>query len=309
MRCSAATTATAGDYPLIDFGTLAGSSSLSLTTTTLGTNHLQASLVVNAHSIDLILAPAGQRTWTGATNSNWNLSTPGNWTPANYANGNDVLFNDTATTFGVTLDNADGALSPNSITFNNSANAYTLSGAGSITGTTGLTKNGSALVTIGTANSYTGVTQINAGELSISAANTIGDGSATNTIGLAGGGLLQDTGATVDLGALRSVALGAGGGGFDVTGSSVLTVSGVISGTAAADSLTKIGTGTVVFSNAGNSCAEATVISRLQGTLQLGNNNVIPSTSNVTVAGSAFLDLNGKSTAINALAGAGTVTQ
>ncbi len=304
-------TATAGTYHLIDYTTLGGSGSLTLATTSLGTNNLHASLVVNSgnNSIDLVLQGVGLRTWTGTTNSNWNLSTPGNWNPPEFSNGDDVVFDDTPTApnaFNVILDNANGPVSPNSVTFNNSLNNYTFSGPGSIAGATGIVKNGTGLVTIGNTNTYSGVTQINAGELSISAFTNIGNSSVTNTIGLAGGGLLQDTGAAVDLGVNRSVAIGAGGGGFDVTGANVLTVSGIISGGAAADNLSKVGTGTVVFSNAGNSYANATVISA--GTLQLGNNNVIPSASNVTVAGSAFLDLNGKSNAINALAGAGTVT-
>jgi autotransporter-associated beta strand protein len=104
----------------------------------------------------------------------------------------------------------------------------------------------------------------------------------------------------------RSVSLGAGGGGFDVTGSNVLTVSGAISGSNAADNLTKTGTGTLVLSNTGNNYTESTVVSG--GTLQLGASNVIPSASNVTVAGGAVLDLNAKSNAINGLNGAGTVT-
>ena len=146
-------TATAKTYHLIDYATLGGSGSLSLATTTLGTNHLHASLVVNAgnNSIDLLLTAAGLRTWTGSVNSNWNLSTGGNWNPPEFGNGDDALFDDTATRFNVTLDNANGAISPNSVTFNNSTNAYTLSGPGSIAGGGGLTKNGTALVTIGTA--------------------------------------------------------------------------------------------------------------------------------------------------------------
>jgi len=210
-------------------------------------------LNVNATTgaIELVLGTSALHTWTGATNSNWNLGVPGNWTPSNYVNGEDVLFNDTATNFNVVLDNANGPLSPSSVTFNNSANNYNLSGAGSITGTTGLFKNGTGTVTIGNANSYSGVTQINKGIISISAANNIGNGSATNTLGLASGGVLQAT-ANLDLGATRNVTIGTGGGGFDVTASNELTVSGVISGGAATDNLTKTGTGTLTLNNAGN---------------------------------------------------------
>jgi autotransporter-associated beta strand protein len=300
--------AAAGTYTLIDYnGALGGSGSLTLTNALIGSNNLHASLVTNVanSSIDLVLSASALRTWTGATNSNWNLTTAGNWSPANFSNGDDVLFNDTASNFNVVLNNADGPLTPNSVTFNNSANNYNLSGTGSITGATSLFKNGTGTVTISNANSYSGATQINAGMISISAANNIGDGSATNTIGIQGGGVLQST-ANVDLGVNRNVTIGNGGAGFDVTSTNVLTVSGVVSGGTASDNLTKTGTGTVVLSNAGNNYGASTVVSA--GTLQLGVNNAIPSGSNVSVAASATLDMNGKNDSVNGLSGVGTVT-
>jgi autotransporter-associated beta strand protein len=304
-------TATAGTYHILDYTSLGGSGSLTIGTPVVGSNHLHASIVVNAgnNSIDLVLAPAGQRFWTGATNGNWNLSTPGNWTPVNYANGDDAIFNDSASTFNVVLDNVDGPLTPNSVTFNNNSNNYTLSGPGTITGAAPVTMNGTAMVTISNANSYSGATQINAGVISVNAANNIGDGSATNSLGLAGGGVLQSTG-TFDLGALRTVTLGSGGGGLDVTGSNVLTVSGKVTGGDPADNLTinptVTSTGTVLLTNTTNDYGTATVVAH--GTLQLGNDGVIPSTSNLTINGPGTLDMNGKSNAVAGFSGSGTVT-
>ena len=49
-------------------------------------------------------------------------------------------------------------VSPGSVTVNNSQNDYVISGSGSISGTTTLTKSGSRTLTLGTVNSYTGGT-------------------------------------------------------------------------------------------------------------------------------------------------------
>ena len=115
--------------------------------------------------------------------------------------------------------------------------------SGSISGTASLTKTGTGAAILTAANTNSGPVAVNGGILSISASNGLGDGSSTNTVSLAGG-TLQNTGATVDLGVLRTVALGAGGGAFDVSGTNVLTVSGMISGST---TLTKTGTGTLIL--------------------------------------------------------------
>jgi autotransporter-associated beta strand protein len=56
---------------------------------------------------------------------------------------------------------------PASLTANNSTKDFTISGAGSITGGTGLTKNGSGKLTLGTTNSFTGPVAINCGTVSV----------------------------------------------------------------------------------------------------------------------------------------------
>lgn len=55
-------------------------------------------------------------------------------------------------------------------------------------------------------NTYSGVTTISAGTLRINSAQSLGDGSITNTIAL-GGGMLQSTGGTYDLGVNRTITL------------------------------------------------------------------------------------------------------
>src|SRR6185436_20141168 len=98
--------------------------------------------------------------WTGAVDGNWDGVTQ-NWQlvigagPTNYQNLDGVLFDDTAT--GTTDVNLTAAFTPSSVLFNNNANTYTLYGPGSISGTTGVTKQGSgrAIVT-NTGNDYSG---------------------------------------------------------------------------------------------------------------------------------------------------------
>src|SRR5262249_35051550 len=100
-----------------------------------------------------------------------------------------VLFDDSAT--GATTINLTTSLSPNSVTVNNSALTYTFTGAGKLTGSTGLLKEGTGTLILSNTggNDFTGTITINGGMLQL------GDG------------------ATFDAGTLGSggIALGAGG--------------------------------------------------------------------------------------------------
>jgi len=142
------------------------------------------------------------------TNQNWN-----NGAPANYIDGDNVLFNDANNGhYAVTL---NGTVSPTSVTFNNSAGNYTLSGSGGIAGSGSLTLYGSGTVTISTANTYTGGTNVENGELiaaspsalpaggtlAIGTTNTAAEVKLTASHGtLALSGLTIYSGSTLDLG-------------------------------------------------------------------------------------------------------------
>ena len=101
--------------------------------------------------------------WDTATSSNWN-----NGAATSVFNaGDNVTFNDSnggAGNYAVTL---NSIVSPGSVTVNNSAGNYTISGTGSIGGTGSLTKSGSGTLTLATANTYSGGTIVNAGLLEI----------------------------------------------------------------------------------------------------------------------------------------------
>ncbi len=186
------------------------------------------------------------------------------------------------------------------VTVSNAGTTLTISGV--ISGAGGLTKAGAGTVTLGAANTYTGVTTINAGTIAVAADAGLGTAPAVATPGKLtfGGGTLRTT-ASFTLAANRGIAL-TGAGTISTNPGTTLTYGGIIAG---ASPLTKAGTGTLIVSGA-NTYTGATAISA--GTLQLGATNAVPSGSAVTVSGGAIFDLRGFSDAIGSLAGAGTVT-
>ena len=186
------------------------------------------------------------------------------------------------------------------VTVGNAGTTLTISGV--ISGAGGLTKSGSGTVTLSAANTYTGVTTINAGTIAIAVDAGLGAAPGAPTAGKLtfGGGTLRTT-ASFTLAANRGIAL-TGAGTISTDPGTTLTYGGIAAG---AGTLTKAGTGTLILSGA-NTYTGATAISA--GTLQLGATNTVPSGSAVTVSGGATFDLHGFSDAIGSLAGAGTVT-
>jgi hypothetical protein len=124
-----------------------------------------------------------------ATNQNWNNGSA----PALYNDGAGVIFND-ANNFGngagenpsaydVTL---NVPVAPGAVVVSNSSGDYSICGTGSITGSTGLLKTGTSSLTLGTANTYSGLTQINQGTLILTPTGSIADSAVT--IGTSGVG-------------------------------------------------------------------------------------------------------------------------
>ncbi len=113
----------------------------------------------------------GDGTWATGDATLWNTPVG----TATYGDGDFITFGsaDTAITGGtVTI---TGTVTPGSLSFVG-AQDYTLTGAGSIAGDTSLVMNGTGIVTISTANTYTGGTQINSGTLVIGVAGALGTG-------------------------------------------------------------------------------------------------------------------------------------
>jgi fibronectin-binding autotransporter adhesin len=120
---------------------------------------------------------AGEWDIDNAANQIWQVVGTGQVT--NYTEGTAVLFNDTAT--GTTAINVTTFVNPAVVTVNNTNKTYTFGGAGSIAGATGLVKRGPGTLIVTNANFYSGVTEIEAGTISVTGeTGALGTGGVTN---------------------------------------------------------------------------------------------------------------------------------
>lgn len=112
-------------------------------------------------------------TWNGQESDVWDYAVTKNFTNTSdplmtesdiFVNGDNVLFDDTAEKFDVSL---DGGLTPDSVVVNNTK-AYTFSGDGKLTGKTVLVKRGAGVLTMSNDNTYTGGTRISEGTVRVS---------------------------------------------------------------------------------------------------------------------------------------------
>ena len=168
-------------------------------------------------------------TWTGATDALWDTASGHNdWkvagVPSKWSDGAPALFDDTITTANTNII-LNSPVLPASIAVNNSTKPYTIASSGTylIGGSGGLTKSGNSAVALsGGINTYTGLTTISGGTVSVGA---LGNGGSASDIGAApnsatnlvlNGGTLQYTGggATSD----HLFTLGTAGGTIDNEG-------------------------------------------------------------------------------------------
>ncbi|MCX6895203.1 MAG: autotransporter-associated beta strand repeat-containing protein, partial [Verrucomicrobia bacterium] len=140
-------------------------------------------------------------------------------TPTAFANGVEVILDDTATNLMLNL---AVTVSPVAVTFNSTKN-YLIQGAGGISGGGGLAKLNSGILTLATTNTYTGDTTVSNGTLLVNGAlaggnvtvagGTLGgSGSIGGPVSMAPGGTLAPGGAS-------------GGGNFSL---GTLTVNGAV---------------------------------------------------------------------------------
>jgi len=239
-----------GQIPLIQYGGKAGAGSYSLAPLTGYT----ASLLDDGSTIFLNVTAIAARQWNGLASGtpagSWNVGTTANWlipptTASTFANGDGAVFNDAAA--GTTSVVVAAAVSPSSVTIDNSALAYTFTGTGAISGTTSLVKQGTGEASIATANTYTGATTVAGGRLAVASlanggsASPIGASSSASSNLVLAGGTLAYTGATAATN--RGFSTRGAGGSFEVTApGTTLTVSGNVSGTG---TLAVSGTGTL----------------------------------------------------------------
>jgi autotransporter-associated beta strand protein len=177
-------------YPVIGFQGLAGSLNLGISNLPPASPPYQGYISNDTTTVYLVLTSGPTvgsllDVWTGVNNGNWDFSTP-NWkylgTPATFANGVPVQFDDTAT--GTTSVNLSTTLLPASVTVSNNALAYTFGGSGRLSGSAGLTKAGTSSLTFTNSglNDFIGGITINAGTLQFGAGGTGGNLPAADSI-------------------------------------------------------------------------------------------------------------------------------
>ena len=136
-------------------------------------------------SIDLVLLDGPKPlTWTGAGGNAWDIGTTANWvafgvTPTTYLDIDSVRFDDSGALSSVNLTTT---LQPGAVLVNNDTKTYTFTGAGKITGATGLTKEGAGTLVLDNSgtNDFFGPVAINAGTIQV------GNGSANGNLGIGG---------------------------------------------------------------------------------------------------------------------------
>jgi autotransporter-associated beta strand protein len=239
-----------GQYPLISTGSSMPTNNFKLGTLPTG---VIAVLTNSGASLDLLVTASGQSlTWYGADNSGnpltvWNINTSSNWNSGNakylqYAGnsyGDNVLFDDnlfTPASANITLNTT---VVPASVTFNNSSTPYSITGSGSIGGVTAVTLANSGSLYLGSSNSYTGGTMINAGVLAVTNDSALGASSSAVTLS---SGTLQFSNSTVSTRSISVVSNST----IAVAANANVQLSGAISGSV---TLTKNDLGTLTVSN------------------------------------------------------------
>jgi autotransporter-associated beta strand protein len=291
-----------GVYKLVDYTSFAGAGTLAGSPYTLGPRST-ATLVNNGTNALNLYVVADRPIWTGADNTTWANGLNGtlkNWKLQNsgaatdYLQGDNVLFDDSAV--GSTDVSISGAsVSPAAVTFNNSTKNYTVGGSFGITGGGFLVKNGTGSVTLSTANSYTGGTNINAGVLSVSADNDLG--AAGSAVVLNGGTLRTTAGITNS----HAISVGTNGATINVanTNQYFFNTTDALTGNGP---LNVTGRGTVAGTGFGNLRLDHTntfsgpITMSAGGNFEYGTNGAVASGATFTLANEGELAVQGGNT-------------
>ncbi len=245
------------------------------------------------------LTSAGGITWQGTVSGDWDVDTAGdgstgtaNWSAA--TGPNTYVQSGSGTTDSVTFDDsATGpstvvlttTLTPAAVTVNNTSRNYTLTGAGKLSGTTGITKTGTgSLLLINTgSNDNTGANSINGGTVSI------GDG--TEGAGSLGGSIAVQAGGTLQVNRPDGVTLGAlsGDGAVELLSGETTFSGGSFTGVISGGGSLRSTAGLVLTGTLANTNTALTTIAG--GQLQLNRPGVNAIGGDLLITGGATLSL------------------
>jgi fibronectin-binding autotransporter adhesin len=172
----------AGVYDVVTFGSGPLTNASNLTSTARG------SFSTLADKIIFTSLGAQARTWAGGSGT-WATGDTNRWNEGDqdYFEGDTVTFNDSVEATTVTI---AGSINPGSVVVNNSSSGYTFNGTGAITGAASLTKSGSGTLTIASRQTYTGGTIINGGILDLTNVGG-GMGAIRGSVTVNSGGMLR----------------------------------------------------------------------------------------------------------------------
>ena len=289
-------------------GSLAGTGAVTLGANTLTTGGLNASptfagVISGAGGLTKVgtgtLTLTGVNSYTGATTINGGtLAVSGGAAIADasavaVATGGTLALN-ASETIGSLAGGGNVALGVNTLTVGGLNTATTFAGVAS--GTGGLTKIGTGVLTLAGANSYTGATAVNAGTLAYGANNALAD---TTAVTVAQGAIL-DLGSFSDT--VGTVALSGTLNGTGTLTAATYNLNGAaVNGNLGAGTLTQAG-GTSVLTGA----SAAATVTINAGTLRLGADERLLDTGAVSVGSGATFDLNGRTETVASVTGAGT---
>lgn len=253
-------------------------------------------LSVTGVAANLVWAP------TGTANAVWDTNTTANWSNSGTADkflaGDNVTFDDTSAAGSVNL---SGTVSPSSVTVNNGATTYVISGSGSIAGAASVLKSGTGLLRIVTVNSYSGGTVISAGTLASMNGGSLGSGMVT--IGDSNTGTntaaLQISSSTF----ANPITVSNQGSGLAIINGSSSTPVTISSTIALNRDVTFTTSGTTNLNISGTFTGSGNAIFSGSNTITLalitGSNNVTNWTGNASTAGTATLILGGTANPLN----------
>ncbi|MEI7533518.1 MAG: autotransporter-associated beta strand repeat-containing protein [Verrucomicrobiae bacterium] len=300
---------------LLSYSSLAGSGSF--TAGSLPSMIGYTTSVVNdtsAKQLKLVFTALSVAVQWSAASGNWDTTTA-NWQPVGggsattYAENSPVTFDDNGTGSGPLTVTLTAAHTPASVTVNNSAKDYVLTGS-AIDGVTTLAKSGTSQLTLSGANSYSGATTISAGTVKLGNATALGTTAGGTT--LSSGAVLDLNGQTVGAEAVSLSGTGISSGGALVNSSTAASLTGVVTlssdssiggtgnttlsgGLAGNFNLTKSGNGALTLSTAATRAGSATVTTTINGgKVRLSNAGALSTgTTHVTTINGGTLELTG----------------